>query len=608
MPGIVGIIGKAPPEERKGTLAAMLKSMLHESIYASGSLHEGGLNIALGWTAHKNSFSDCLPVWNEGRDICLVFSGEDFAAGERVDALKSKGHVFNPGDASGLVHLYEELGPRFLERINGWFSGVLVDLRERKILLFSDRYGVDRIYYHESRQGFYFASEAKALLKILPELRQLDSRSLGEYFSCGAVLQDRSLFKGVSTLPGGSLWTFAPGQRVRKEAWFKKESWEQQPQLSGSEYYEKLKETWSRILPRYFNGREQAALSLTGGVDCRMILAWAPRGSGALPCYTFGGTYRDCADVKISREIASICQQPYQTIPVGAEFLSNFQTLAERTVYISDGAMDVTGAIDLYVQQKARKIAPVRLSGVYGGEILRRLVMFKPSPRHAMFFNPELMHSAEDAARTYADELNGHGLSFTAFKQAPWYMAAKFAVERSQLTLRTPYFDNELVALAYQSPGDLISSNAVSLRLIHDGNPALAGVGTDRGLLFRSVPVITLATHLFQEFTFKAEYAYDYGMPQWLAGLDHAFAPLHLERLFLGRHKFHHFRVFYRNELAGYMKAVLLDSRTRSRSHLNGARLEELVNAHIKGKRNYTTEIHKILSVELIQRQLIETA
>ena len=82
-----------------------------------------------------------------------------------------------------------------------------------------------------------------------------------------------------------------------------------------------------------------------------MILAWAPRGPGILPCYTWGGTYRDCADVKIARRAAKLCQQPHNTILVGAEFLSQFPDLAERAVYISDGTMDVTGSIDLYVQR-----------------------------------------------------------------------------------------------------------------------------------------------------------------------------------------------------------------------------------------------------------------
>jgi asparagine synthase (glutamine-hydrolysing) len=336
-----------------------------------------------------------------------------------------------------------------------------------------------------------------------------------------------------------------------------------------------------------------------------MILAWAHRLPGTLPCYTWGGKYRDCADVKIARQIAKLCQQPHNTILVGAEFLSQFRDLAERAVYISDGTMDVTGSIDLYVQRLARQIAPVRLSGVCGGEILRRLVMFKPDPPQEDLFDPELARSFRDAAITYASELQGHRLSFTAFKQAPWYMASKFTLERSQVAYRTPYFDNDLITLAYQTPAQLLS-NDPALRLIADANQALGKIGTDRGIAFRPIPGVTPIVHAYQEFTFKGEYAYDYRMPQWLARLDHALAPLHLERLFLGRHKFHHFRVWYRDELSRWLREMLLDSDARIRCYLRPNSLEKILKAHISGHRNYAFEIHKILTLEFIQRKLLE--
>jgi hypothetical protein len=203
-------------------------------------------------------------------------------------------------------------------------------------------------------------------------------------------------------------------------------------------------------------------------------------------------------------------------ISINGEFLASFPELAEETVYISDGAMDVSGAIDLFVQREARRIAPVRLSGVYGGEILRRLVMFKPRRLRAGLLDLEMEKCFDLAVETYADELEGHRLSFTAFKQAPWYMTGKFAVERSQLTLRTPYFDNELVALAYQAPPELVPSNEPSLRLIESGMPS--GLSRHRSGL--NLAVSTAAgriANLAQEFTFKAEYAYDYGYPNgWI--------------------------------------------------------------------------------------------
>ena len=509
-------------------------------------------------------------------------------------------------NANYLVHLYEEQGIQFLEKLNGWFSGVVIDLREGKIVLFNDRYGLQRIYYHEHANGFYFSSEAKSLLKALPELRQLDFTSLGETFSCGCVLENRTLFAKIALLPGGSMWTFPEKRSISKASYFSHELWERQPVLSGAEYYERLKETFARILPKYFRGSRQVAMSLTGGLDGRMIMAWADSPPGTLLCYTFGGTYRDCADVIIARRVAKLCRQSHETIAVEAQFFTEFPSLAEKSVYISDGAMDVTGSVELYVNSIARGIAPVRLTGNYGSEIMRGGVAFRPGSVDEGLLAPEFSRLVQTASSTYGSVRQGHDVSFIAFKQVPWHHYSRLAVEQSQLTPRSPYLDNDLVSLMYQAPPELILSEYPSFRLIADGKAQLARIPTDRGLLYRPIPVITQSHHIYQEFTAKAEYAYDYGMPQWLAGIDHMLAPLHLERLFLGRHKFYHFRVWYRDILSKYLKDILLDPRTLNRPYLNGLFFEEMVNSHIEGKRNYTSEINLILTAELFQRQLID--
>jgi asparagine synthase (glutamine-hydrolysing) len=563
------------------------------------------LGFYAGWTCFQNESGGSLPVWNEAKDVCLIFSGEHHSEQADIDGLRARGHQFDGDDLSWLVHWYEELGPGFLRRLNGWFSGLLLDLRDSTVTLFNDRYGVNRIYYYQNADAFYFSSEAKALLKVLPELHNLDPAGLAEFLSCGCVLQDRTLFRSVSLLPGGSAWRFSPGHSVRKDLYFKRESWEDLPGLSNAEYYEKLRETWTRILPRYLKGRERAALSLTGGVDSRMILACASHEPGTLPCYTFGGMYRDCLDLTVSRRVAEICEQPHETLRLDKRFLGEFPALMEKTAYISDGCMDPTGSADLYVQRLAREIAPVRVSGLNGGEILRRLVAFKPMPLATRLFTPELELHARAAAVSYSNELRGHKLSFIAFKQAAWHLHPRLSIERSQLTLRSPYFDNDLIPLAYQAPPAARNAEP-ALRLIAESKPALGRVATDRAVLLRGIPGLTAARHLCQELTFRAEYAFDYGMPQWLARVEHAFAAFHFEKVVLGRHKFYHFRVWYRDELSTYLREVLLDPRARSRPYLNGAALEEVVMRHTNGRGNYTTELHRLLTLELAQRQLLD--
>jgi asparagine synthase (glutamine-hydrolysing) len=347
-------------------------------------------------------------------------------------------------------------------------------------------------------------------------------------------------------------------------------------------------------------------MSLTGGLDSRMILAWAQAAPGSLPCYTFAGPYRDCADVRIARELAEICHQPHTTIRVGNEFFQDFPTLAEKTVYLSDGAMDVSGAAELYANRCAREIAPIRLTGNYGSEILRSIVAFRPGRLDESLFDRDFIPQLRTAEATYERESQGRRLSFIAFKQVPWHHYARLAVEQSQLTVRSPFLDNDLVGLAFRAPPELATGTRHLLQIIAEGNPALAWIGTDRAFRQRSIPIVSWLSHSFQEFTAKAEYAYDYGMPQWLAKVDHALRPLHLEKLFLGRHKFCHFRVWYRDSLAEFVRAVLLDPRALARPHLDGRRVEQMVTAHLRGQGNYTQEIHKLLTCELTYRLLIE--
>jgi asparagine synthase (glutamine-hydrolysing) len=606
MPGITGIISPRQHPESRAELGGMIRCLQHESFYNSGTFVSNDAGVAVGWVSYPGSFSDCMPVWNEDKNVCLILTGEDYQDRSGIDRVRPSRNQVDTWDATYLVCLYEDLGLKFLEKINGWFSGLLVDLREHQSFLFNDRFGIGRICYCEHEGRLYFSTEGKSLLKVLPHLRALDLKSLGELLSCGAVLQNRTLFSGISLLPGGSVWSFPKSQPMRKDRYFEPRLWEEQEKLAEADYYERLKETWRSVLPKYFPQNERSGLSLTGGVDSRMILAWAPRAPGALPCYTFSGKYRDCNDVKLARRLAKLTHQPYQCIPIDGNFLSQFPSLVERVASIGEGNLDASGSIDLFVQQEARKIAPVRVTGTNGGELLRKLVMFKPTRLKEGLFTPELEGPLHEAEQTYAEELNCHPLTFTAFKQTPWYMNSKFVVERSQITVRLPFCDNELVRLSYQAPSQITQETEIALRLVGDGNPGLARIGTDRAIRLGSLPGTARARHLLQEFTFKAEYAYDYGMPQWLAGLDNRFAPLHLERFFLGRHKFHHFRVYYRDELSSYIREILLDSRTLNRPFLRKQAVEEIVHGHAAGYRNYTLEIHKLLAIELVQRQLIE--
>lgn len=607
MPGIFGLISDKPVQETRAIIASMASVMSYEPSYTLGTYQAESLGIYIGWAILAGSFSDGMPLWNEQKDICLFLSGEVFTDSEELARSKRARHTLNPAEAGHLVDLYEEHGCEFFSRLNGSFAGLLLDTRQGKAFLFNDRYGLERIYFHENGSDFYYSSEAKALLKVLPATRRLDERSFAEFLSLNCVLQNRTLFAGISLVPGGSVWAFSGKRVCKKHFYFSREAWESQPELTKEVYREKFRETWKRILPRYVRGHEKVALSLTGGIDSRMILAWLQPGAGALPCYTWDSMYHSCFDARLAHKIAKICQQPHHTIPLRQSFFAEFPKWAEKAVYVSDGCKNVTGAIDLYLQRSARSISPVRLTGVYGNELLRRKITFTPHVPRETLYEHDALRLVEAAHDSYRAEVQGNLASFALFKQAPWHASGNFSIQRAQLTFRTPYFDNDLVALAYQAPQQC-QSVEFFLNFIAEGNPALADLYTDRGFARPPASIRKKFTRSWREFTFKAEYLFNDGMPQWFARINKRASLLHLERLFLGRHKVDHFRTWYQNELADYVKGILLDPKTLSRSYLNRRRLEVLVSDHLSGRANYTGEITRVLTLELLLRSLIEHA
>jgi asparagine synthase (glutamine-hydrolysing) len=231
---------------------------------------------------------------------------------------------------------------------------------------------------------------------------------------------------------------------------------------------------------------------------------------------------------------------------------------------------------------------------------------FKPADPLAGLYDAGFVPFTAQARDTYGEVTRGNPVSFAVFKQMPWNHYAVMALEETQLSMRSPYLDNDVVRIAIRAPEAVLRSDDVCLRLIADGNRDLLEIPTDRGIAGQRGAVLGSLSRGLLEFSFKAEYAYDMGMPQRVAQVDHVFSALHLERLFLGRHKVFHFRIWYRDFLAQYVREMLLDSRSLSRPYVDRKGVTAIVEGHLRGSQNFTNEIHKLLALEMIHRLFID--
>jgi asparagine synthase (glutamine-hydrolysing) len=593
MPGLAVIISPTNKEQNQSALERMVASMRHESFYKVGTYANEALGLYIGWVCHAGSYSDGLPLRSQGGNLILFFYGE------HLDDPANDSSLPRPWNARSVLQLFELYGLDALPRLNGWFHGVLVNQKEKTVVVFNDRYGMQRLYCSRNEDSYLFASEAKALLAVRPDLRKIDPRSLAEFLSCGCVLENRTLFDRVGTLPSGTFQTFMNATCVRDARYFLPAHWESQTKLGPDEFYSALQDTLQRAVNRCVDSALPLGMSLTGGFDTRLIMASLHQRNVRLPCYTFGGMYRECFDVKIARKVAAICECDHTVFELGSDFLKSFSGLAEKTILLSDGGLGATNAYELFLNQRARQVAIVRLTGSYGSEVMRGARAFKALPATPGFIHPELRPHMNTAISTFDAASNSHPVSFSVFSQAPMYYYNRLAVEQSQVIVRTPFMDNDFVGLFYRRPEGFEDSRALARRLIAENSPALAALPTDTGNC-------SFLRHHWAQFLFKADYCYKSGMPQWLEKLHHICGPLQPEKLLIGRHRFAHFRVWFRNQLAPYLKEILLDRRTASRPFFNHSFVERMLHQHINGERNYTDDIERVLTVELTCRQLLD--
>ena len=605
MPGIAGIISRLPAANCIRTVQSMTAAMQHEDFHRAGNFSVAELGVYAGWVAHENSFAASQVFENEAKDVALIFCGESFADPAVKAQLRREGHQFPDAGGAWLVHLYEARGEKFFEELNGLFSGLLIDRRQKKVFLFNDRFGLERVYWHETPDAFYFATEAKALLRVLPQAREFDADGVAHFFAVGCTMGWRSLFRGIQLLPGGSLWKFENGG-LRKDKYFSPADWENLPELKPEEYEGQFMAVFKKIMPWYFDSATPVGMALTGGFDTRMILACMPELPIKPVCYTFAGLDHLTLDDKIAGRVAAACGLKHQLLPLQKDFFTDFADHADRTVFITDGTFGLTGAHEIYFHRRARELSATRLTGNYGSEIFRGISTFKPLGLTPQIFNPGFASSVSIAAGQLQIHKN-HADTFAQFKEIPWNLFGSVAAGRSQVTFRTPYLDNALARLAFQAPQHLRKSSLPASRVVQANSKILSEIPTDRGYAGNNSGLKFLARRVFAEVTFKLDYFYNEGLPQKISALNPAYR-LTTRKLRLSRmHKYLHYSHWFRRELSEFVHDRLKVARERHEKYFDPRFLSQMADRHAGGRETFTPEINAVLTLEAIERLLFRS-
>src|SRR6185436_10185711 len=166
-----------------GVLRRMADVLAHRGPDASGFFVEESAGLAFRRLSIIDLQTGDQPLFNEDRSLVLTCNGEIYNYRELREELCRRGHSFRTRtDVEVLLHLYEEEGPAFLERINGQFAFALYDRRQRTLLLARDQFGICPLYYTMVDGLLVYASEIKGILEHPQVPREVDLTGLDQVF------------------------------------------------------------------------------------------------------------------------------------------------------------------------------------------------------------------------------------------------------------------------------------------------------------------------------------------------------------------------------------------------------------------------------------------
>ena len=220
------------------------------------------------------------PLWNEDHSIVLIANGEIFNYIELKQQLIRNGHHFNTqSDCEVLIHLYEEEGCHFLNRLNGQFAFVIYDTNKKLLFAARDHFGITPFYYTKTKDDFFlFASEIKALLEHPSVHKEVDLVGLDQILTFPGLISPRTLFKSIHSLANGHYITINANQDVKTtEYWdliYPKttDTISEQPE---SYYIEKLDQHFEQSVSYRLRADVPIGFYISGGLDSAMISAKA---------------------------------------------------------------------------------------------------------------------------------------------------------------------------------------------------------------------------------------------------------------------------------------------------------------------------------------------
>ncbi len=373
MCGICGVVGR----EDEQLVRDMADTLAHRGPDGEGfrcfPARNGGAPASLGHrrlTIIDLTERGAQPMeYADGR-YWIVYNGELYNFKELRTDLEQDGYRFRSEcDTEVLLAAYCKYGKAMLERLNGIFAFAIWDTERHELFLARDRLGVKPLYYTQHDGLFYFASEIKALLKVLPTPR-LRPEGIADYLTFLWIPDPDTMFEGIFKLPAGHFAEFGRGQLQIRPYWDL--VFDVDDSLSEGDWISSVERFVREAVRRQMVSDAPLGSFLSGGIDSSAIVAQMTAAAGDVTAYSIGFSAQDLSydispdDLRYARSVAKTFGVDYHEQLLEPRIVDLLPRLVR---HLDDPIADPAAVTTYLICSAASERLKVILSGMGGDEV-----------------------------------------------------------------------------------------------------------------------------------------------------------------------------------------------------------------------------------------------
>jgi asparagine synthase (glutamine-hydrolysing) len=292
-----------------------------KTTWALGRVHLGALQPDLQLTAEGS--------------LHVLFHGDLHNESELRVALEARGEDVKHGTAAAVASLFRAYGPSLAQHMKGEFCAAVFDQREGRLLLISDPFGSYPLYWFATTDRIVFASELRAVIRAQAQ-PALDAGTVCDLLDFGFPLGDKTLAAGVRLMPPASTLTYScDGGSPIIESYYPLARLFRSSARNRATYLDSVVQAFSRSMDRAVRGPHRYGLSLSGGLDTRVILSALDRRRCRVATFTLGG--KGCADEVIADQLARMAGSDHHFVALDDGYLGDLLPPAQRMASLTDG-------------------------------------------------------------------------------------------------------------------------------------------------------------------------------------------------------------------------------------------------------------------------------